>query len=153
MRVVSRRKKEGRLMLYADDDPDLATWRVRTARTCPACGVKTVVDDVCATCGCRKSAYVARQPWMVAVTPTVDAIVVPTPAPPPAVVTPLPVAAPAEAWIAPRAMVVLDAPATTPIAPPVATLPVVPRQGGPAVAKIPARRRGGAPPAAQGNLF
>ncbi|HXD21915.1 MAG TPA: hypothetical protein VN613_01050, partial [Gemmatimonadaceae bacterium] len=111
MRVVSRRKKESRLMLYADDDPDLAIWRTRTARTCPACGVKSVVDDVCTTCGCRKSAHVARQPWMVAVTPAVDAIVVPTPAPP-AMAPPPPVSAPAEAWIAPRAMVVLNAPAT-----------------------------------------
>lgn len=37
----------------------------RLAIVCPACGNKSVADDVCGTCRCVKSQYHIRQPWLI----------------------------------------------------------------------------------------
>ena len=42
-------------------------WAARLSLTCPGCGCKAVVVDVCAACGTRKSAY--GTPWLAPVAP------------------------------------------------------------------------------------
>lgn len=78
---------------------------------CPACGLRRLVDGVCAACGCRPAIF--GTPWLRPRTSTDIAIATP----PERVLPPPPPSTPAleGAWIAPRALSVESVPAASPV--------------------------------------